>query len=281
MNNMIGREFGRLKVVRQAESKNKKLAWECLCSCGETVVKVGTDLRKGKIKSCGCLKRELCRAKGKSQTIPMEGKQIGLWKVLEKGKTRNRSGYWKCLCTGCGTVHEVEGNSLRRKDASASRGCRTCCGIKIGAALTTHGLSKERLYNVWTGMIRRCYNRKHVSYLRYGGRGIQVCKEWRESMETFVEWGKNNGWAPGLDLDRIDNDGNYSPENCKFIPRLQNSWNREVSKNRQLPLGVRVTGNKYQSYVNIDGKFYQVGIFSTPEEAAEERRKFLAERGLV
>ena len=90
---------------------------------------------------------------------------------------------------------------------------------------TEHGCSREPLYTVWKGMIRRCYNETAKDYPRYGGRGIKVCTEW-QNVEAFVEWCIYNGWKKGLQLDRKDNNKDYCPSNCRFVSRKENMNNR-------------------------------------------------------
>lgn len=96
---------------------------------------------------------------------------------------------------------------------------------------TTHGLFRDNkgLFNVWQTMKARCENRNREKYKDYGGRGIKVCDEWHDPA-NFVRWALNNGYAQGLQLDRIDNDGNYCPENCRFVTPKENSRNRRNTK---------------------------------------------------
>ena len=94
-----------------------------------------------------------------------------------------------------------------------------------------HGLFRDNaaLFNTWQTMIGRCENHNRPKYKDYGGRGINVCEEWKTA-ENFVRWALNNGYKKGLQLDRIDNDGDYCPENCRFVTPKENSRNRRNTK---------------------------------------------------
>lgn len=98
---------------------------------------------------------------------------------------------------------------------------------------TTHGLYKHRLYAIWGSMKSRCLNQKKHNYHHYGGRGITVCPEWLDDAAVFIEWAEANGAAPGLQIDRIDNDGGYSPDNCRFVTPKENMNNRRCSKRQK------------------------------------------------
>lgn len=89
--------------------------------------------------------------------------------------------------------------------------------------------SDEKFYNAWQGMKQRCLNPKHPKYSRYGGRGITVCEEWL-SVRGFYNWAIDSGWEKGMTIDRIDNDGNYCPENCKWVSCSENSRKKSTTK---------------------------------------------------
>lgn len=90
---------------------------------------------------------------------------------------------------------------------------------------TKHGLYKHPLYAQWRDMKDRCNNSNLIWYYRYGGRGIKVCEEWSSSVLSFYNWAMDNNWKRGLSIDRIDNDGNYEPSNCRWSTASQQARN--------------------------------------------------------
>lgn len=92
-----------------------------------------------------------------------------------------------------------------------------------------HGLAPRKVpkpYNTWCHIRERCLDPNYPYWHRYGGRGIKVCDEWRDSPEAFCKWAIENGWQPDLTIDRIDNNGNYEPSNCRFVTQAENNRNR-------------------------------------------------------
>lgn len=108
------------------------------------------------------------------------------------------------------------------------------CGCRPNKHNLIHGEAgretRTHLYTTWHGMKERCSNPKRPYYERYGGRGISVCKEW-EKFEPFRDWAQKNGYSPKLQIDRIDNDGNYSPENCRWVTQSENKRNTSQNLN--------------------------------------------------
>lgn len=102
---------------------------------------------------------------------------------------------------------------------------------KDGTFKPTHGTSLDPLYNIFKAMHNRCEDPKNPAYPRYGGRGISVCDEWSlENVHAFISWANENGWKKGLQIDRIDNNKGYSPNNCRFVSSKENSRNRRSNK---------------------------------------------------
>lgn len=144
--------------------------------------------------------------------------------VVNKTNMRSKRGciLWECRCD-CGNIVFVEGFNLKN-DYIKSCGClrkeiSTQRIIESNKKRIVHGFSGTRIYQVWKNMINRCNNPVLDSYKRYGDRGILVCNEWLDFIK-FKEWALNNGYAEYLQIDRINNDGNYEPSNCRWATKI-------------------------------------------------------------
>lgn len=131
------------------------------------------------------------------------------------------------------------------------RSCGCLIAINHQKAMVTHGMSKSKLFGVWNGMNSRCHTPSDSNFSYYGGRGISVCDEWRKDFVAFKNWALNNGYAQGLDLDRKDNGGNYSPDNCRFVPHFINTRNRRNTKSVEYN-GITLPLKVWCDFFNLD-----------------------------
>lgn len=162
--------------------------------------------------------------------IDLAGKKQGRLSVLQYEGVRNHSSQWLCKCD-CGTVRLMSSTAIR--NGAVSCGCYRSEAIAERNARHGHAKRSGRHpeYNLWQNMIRRCHNKRIPTFTYYGGRGIAVCDRWRfgddsrTGFECFLlDMGERQ--SPGEQLDRIDNDLGYSPENCRWVTRIQNLRNK-------------------------------------------------------
>lgn len=164
----------------------------------------------------------------RGRTEEIVGKKINSLTVLQKTRKCNKGSdyYYLCRCD-CGNYKEIAGQSIKRQ-STKSCGCfnRTKPSNHI-----THHQSKTKLYWIYKGMKARCYNSKNDKYRYYGGRGISLCKEWlgKDGALNFIDWATKNGYKDGLSIDRINVNGNYSPENCRWVTHQEQMFNRSNS----------------------------------------------------
>lgn len=144
--------------------------------------------------------------------------KYGKLTLVEKLSNKTRDGHikWRCICE-CGREHIAEGRSIKA-------GRTQSCGCLRGEPATGLSVRNYPEYRVWIDMKTRCYKSKCKAYKYYGGRGITVCNEWKHSFLTFIS---DMGRCPiGLTLDRVDNNGNYSKDNCRWTTRYEQIHNR-------------------------------------------------------
>lgn len=235
VNEYIGKQFYWLTVLGPSDglSKDGSKQWDFKCVCGKVISRpparvIGKDCHS---KSCGCMRyknithkehnRENLQRVDAESLIGQKNNMltvIGYERPEGKGRVKLKC---KCEC----------GNTVFLLPYQFKSGSVKSCGCILNHDKITHGLSKHSLYSVWASMIKRCYDKESDNYGRYGGRGIFVCEEWRHSPKKFYEWSDSVGGRPeGTTLDRVDNDGPYSPENCRWATSTQQSRNKRSNR---------------------------------------------------
>jgi len=257
-----GMKYGKLTVIERAGTgKQRQVLWVCQCDCGNTALADKSKLG-GKTPSCGCVSRK--------QSTPKQdltGKTFGRLTVLELAQERGGTGdfLWKCACQ-CGQETYKEGGSLRMGNVKS---CGCLMSEVAGTYHRTHGMSGERVYQVHSKMKERCDNPNTKSYIDYGARGITYDPRWKHFSEFWADMG--DSYVDGLTLDRVDVNGNYCKENCRWIPKARqcqgtrkrrDKWTSKYKGVALQPSGL------WLAQIQKDRVVYRAGPFVSETQAA-------------
>jgi hypothetical protein len=164
--------------------------------------------------------------------VDLTGQKFGRLTVIERNGSKGRSAAWLCECGAVKTVasHNLKQGAVKScgclsKEIAPDRGRKS----RIGERSRKHGGFGVKLYGVWAGMKRRCTNPNTKYYSYYGRRGITVCDDWSADYAAFRDWALSAGYSIGMSIERIDVNGNYTPDNCKWIPLSEQNANKRWS----------------------------------------------------
>lgn len=257
---LTGQRFGMLTVIERVGNNKRGLAlWKCKCDCGNESIVLSRNLLRGSTKSCGCLK---------NKRHEMIGKKFGKLTVLNEIGIENHKRMWDCLCD-CGNHKKVS-------TAHLINGSVKSCGCLVHETSYRHGLSHNPIYKTLSAMKQRCYNPNNPEYKNYGARGITICEEWidkEHGAERFVEWSIKNGYKKGLSIDRINNNGNYEPSNCRWTTANIQMFNRRKPKNKLGVVGVKQDKGRFYPSIKVNRKTLCLGGYATIEEAVDARKQ--------
>lgn len=200
-----------LVLEHKGFNKHNASLWLVECQCEKHTKRIKDISQLRATDSCGCKRIE-----------NLNGKTFGRLTVISDPIHKNGKIYFKCRCS-CEnkTITEVRADELKS-------GTSKSCGCYALELKTKTGMSRERIYGIWDGMIRRCNDKDNKRYLNYGARGITICKEWYDFL-TFREWAFNNGYKDNLTIERIDVDKNYEPNNCTWITMKEQARNKTTT----------------------------------------------------
>ena len=208
---------------------------------------------------------------------PILIKDLGTMYPTETSKKKETNGLYECPY--CKKHYKTQTTKVKN-NRSKSCGCYT--KIKVSKAQTTHGKRKHKIYSVWNQMMARCYNEKSISYKNYGLKGISVCDEWH-NVENFIN-DMYPSYIDGLSIDRIDVDGNYQKDNCRWVSKAIQSQNtRRIRKNNTSGYrGVvfRKDIKKYRVAIRVNNKRINLGHFEDKIEAALAYDQYVIDNNL-
>lgn len=234
---MIGASFGRLTVVEFFAKSRAGHQYRCVCECGNKSLVYASKLRSGHTKSCGCAKY------GNRPSAIKPGDKFNRLTAVEMVGTKRGSRLWMFTCE-CGAEHVSTAGGVKFGGVK-SCGCLFVEKVRL-PRVGKHKMIRTPEYRTWSSMWRRC---RHIAENpRHGGRGISVCERWSEFANFYEDMGPRP--SPSHSLDRIDNDGNYQPKNCRWATP------KEQANNRHNSITVSVLGKE----MSLSGAARELGI---------------------
>ena len=208
---------------------------------------------------------------------PILLEDLGMIYATENSKYKFRYGIYKCGF--CGTEFRANTQNILR---GVVKSCRCYQKRRVSEANKTHGLKSTKLYDIWGNIKGRVLNPKNKRYTDYGGRGITICEEWLD-IHNFYDWAMSNGYSDELSIDRIDNDGNYCPENCRWVNSSIQNRNKRISKNNTSGykgVSYNKSRGKYIAKIYVNKKNIHLGYFQTAVEGAIAYNNYIIENNL-
>lgn len=269
LKDLVGREFGFIRVIsredKQEDDTRENAKWRVLCACGKQAIYSHKTLTSNKKTNCGCGMRT-------SKYLP--GSKFSMLTIVSAGpvhpSTNKPRVYCKCDC-GNENLTLVQKNNL-------ISGNTTSCGCVGIANRITHGKSSTRTYQIHEGMLRRCSELNKEDFPYHAGRGIKVCDEWNPKLGgCFENFFNDMGEAPrGMSLDRIDNNGNYCKDNCRWTTNSIQGYNKGLDPNNssgKSGVSYYQRNKKWSAEIHVDNEHIRLGMFDLLEDAIKARQK--------
>lgn len=220
---ITGMRFGYVIVIKETDpivrnNGNIERRWLCRCDCGNQVIINRSTLKEGTSTSCGCKTKPIEIKPGDRFNKLLILKQVE--NVREKTGHKRRA--FLCRCD-CGNIVIIKGHDFNKNRISCGH-----CGKNKSKEKTKKDIKVDKLYRIWYGMKKRCEDPQNHAFHYYGGKGVRICNEWKgdNGYDNFKTWAMNNGYSDKLSIDRINPNGDYSPDNCRWADSKTQMRNR-------------------------------------------------------